>query len=128
MSEFINIRELLISQIIIKVYCNCSCLANVIVHPVIIDTNNIVTIIIIIIMSTHRVVMANRPDIINENTKEKTCTLIDVAIPAGGNVMKKEVEKKLKYKRLCIERQRMWNMKCVNIPVVTRATGIVTKA
>jgi hypothetical protein len=51
-----------------------------------------------------------------------------VAIPAGGNVMKKEVEKKLKYKRLCIEIQRLWNMKCVNIPVVTGATGIVTKA
>jgi hypothetical protein len=51
-----------------------------------------------------------------------------MAIPAGGNVMKKDVEKKLKYKRLCIEIQRMWNMKCVNIPVVTGATGIVTKA
>ena len=51
-----------------------------------------------------------------------------MAIPAGGNVMKKEVEKKLKYKRLCIEIQRMWNMKCLNVPVVTGATGIITKA
>ena len=51
----------------------------------------------------------NRPDIIIKNKKEKTCTLIDVAIPADRNVVQKEAEKKLKYKSLCIEIQRMWN-------------------
>ena len=51
-----------------------------------------------------------------------------MAVPAGGNVTQKEVEKKLKYKSLCIEIQLMWNMKCVNIQIVTGATGIVTKA
>jgi len=35
----------------------------------------------------------NRPDIISKNKKEKTCTLIDVAIPADRNVVQKEVEK-----------------------------------
>ena len=43
---------------------------------------------------THREVMANRPDIIIKNIKEKTCILIDVAIPADRNVMQKETEKK----------------------------------
>jgi len=38
--------------------------------------------------------------IIIKNTKEKTCTLIDVAIPADRNVVQKEAEKKLKYKCL----------------------------
>ena len=52
---------------------------------------------------TDREVTANRPDIILKNTKEKTCILIDVAIPADRNVMQKETEKKLKYKCLCIE-------------------------
>ena len=33
----------------------------------------------------------------------KTCTLIDVAIPADRNVVRKEAEKKLKYKSLGIE-------------------------
>jgi hypothetical protein len=33
-----------------------------------------------------REVIANRPDII-KNNKEKTCTLIDVAIPADRNVV-----------------------------------------
>jgi hypothetical protein len=47
----------------------------------------IIIIIIIIIMwnqavHTGREVTVNRPDIIIKNKKEKTCTLIDVAIPA----------------------------------------------
>jgi len=75
-----------------------------------------------------REVTANRPDIIIKNKKEKTCTLIGVAIPADRNVVQKEAEKKLKYKRLCIEIQRMWNMKCVTITVITGITGIVTRS
>jgi hypothetical protein len=68
-----------------------------------------------------------RPDIIIKNTKEKTCTLIDVAIPADRNVVQKEAEKK-NTKSLCIEIQRMWNLKCTIIPVIIGATGIVTKS
>ena len=75
-----------------------------------------------------REVTANRPDIIIKNKKEKTCTLIDVAIPADRNVVQKEAEKKLKYKILCIEMERMWNLKCMIIPVITGATGIVTRS
>ena len=56
-----------------------------------------------------REVTANRPDIIIKNKREKTCTLIDVAIPADRNVVQKEAGKKLKYGSLCIEMQRMWN-------------------
>ena len=45
---------------------------------------------------TDREVTENRPDIIIKNKKEKTCTLIDVAIPTDRNVVQKEVERKLK--------------------------------
>jgi hypothetical protein len=54
---------------------------------------------------TDREVTANRPDIIIKNKKEKTCKLIDVALPADRNGVQKEEEKKLKYKSICIEIQ-----------------------
>jgi len=47
---------------------------------------------------TDRAVITNRPDIIIKNKKEKTCVLIDMAIPADRNVVLKDVVKKLKYK------------------------------
>jgi hypothetical protein len=51
-----------------------------------------------------------------------------VAIPTDRNVVQKEAEKKLKYKSLGIEIQRMWELKCRIIPVIIGATGIVTKS
>jgi hypothetical protein len=50
-----------------------------------------------------------------------------MAIPADRNVTLKEAEKKLKYKSLCMEIKRMWNVKCMNIQVVIGATRIVIK-
>jgi len=40
----------------------------------------------------------------------------------------KEAEKKLKYKSLCVEIQRTWNLKCTVVPVIIGATGIVTRS
>jgi hypothetical protein len=77
---------------------------------------------------TDREVTANRPDIKIKNKKEKIRKLIDVAIPAERNVVQKEAEKKLKYKSLFIEIQRMWILKCTIIPTVIGATGIVTRS
>jgi hypothetical protein len=54
---------------------------------------------------TDRGVMANRPDIIVKNKKNRTCLLTDVAIPLDRNVIQKEAEKKLKYKNLSVEIQ-----------------------
>ena len=80
------------------------------------------------VVRTEREVTANRPDIIIKNKKEKTRTLVDVALPADRNVVQKEAENKLKYKSLCTEIQRMWNFKCTIISVITGAAGIVTRS
>jgi hypothetical protein len=48
-------------------------------------------------VQTDREILANRPDIIVKNKKDITCLLIEVAMPSGRNIIKKEVEKKLKY-------------------------------
>ena len=43
-------------------------------------------------------------------------------------MIKKEVEKFLKYKDLTIEIQRMWNVKTKVMPVIIGATGTVSKS
>jgi len=43
-------------------------------------------------------------------------------------VIKKEAEKILKYEDLTAEVQRMWNVKTKVIPVITGATGTVSKS
>jgi hypothetical protein len=43
-----------------------------------------------------------------KNKKEKTCILIDVAIPGDRNVVQKEAGKEVKYKSLCIEIHEMY--------------------
>jgi len=50
-----------------------------------------------------------------------------VAIPADRNVVQKEAGMELKYTSLCIEIQRMWNLKYTTVPVIFGATGIVTR-
>jgi hypothetical protein len=52
----------------------------------------------------------------------------DVAISGDRNVIKKEIEKIVKYKDFTIEIQRMWNVKTKVIPVIIGATGTITKS
>ena len=53
---------------------------------------------------------------------------INVTISGDRNVIKKEVEKILKYKDLTTEIQRMWNVKTKEIPVKIGATGTISKS
>jgi hypothetical protein len=53
---------------------------------------------------------------------------MSVTISAERNVTPNEAENKLTGKSLCIETERMWNMKCMTIPVITGTTGTETKS
>ena len=54
----------------------------------------------------------------DDNNKKRTCTSIDIAIPADRNVIKKAAEKILNHKDLIIEIHRMWNVKAEVILVI----------
>jgi hypothetical protein len=62
------------------------------------------------------------------DNEKRTCILIDVVISGDRNVIKKEAQKILKYEDLTIEIQRMWNVKARVIPVITGATGTISKS
>jgi len=81
----------------------------------------VLLIIIIIIIKLH-----NKPDIICDN-KKGTCILTDVGISGDRNAIKK-AEKILKYKDLRIEIQHMRNVKATVKPVITGATGTISKS
>jgi hypothetical protein len=79
-------------------------------------------------VQTDKAIPSNKPDIIIRDNEKKTCMLIDGAISADRNVIKKEAEKSLKYKDLTIEIQRMWKVKTMVIPVIIGATRNISKA
>ena len=54
--------------------------------------------------------------------------LIDVAISGDRNVINKEAKKILKYKDLTIKIQCIWNVKANVIPVIIRATGMISES
>jgi hypothetical protein len=53
--------------------------------------------------------------------KEKTCLLVDKAIPDDSNVKTKETEKLNKYKDLEIKVSRSWKVRAKTLPVITAA-------
>jgi len=67
-------------------------------------------------------------DIKNYDNEKDACMLTDVAISGARNVIKKEVEKILKYKDLTTEIQRMWNVNTKVITVIRGATGTFSKS
>jgi hypothetical protein len=79
-------------------------------------------------VQTDRTIPNNKPDIIIRDNEKGTRMLIDVAISRDRNVIKKEAEKILKYKDLTIEIQFMWNVKARVIPVITVATGTISRS
>jgi hypothetical protein len=79
-------------------------------------------------VQTDRNIPNNKPDIIIRDNEKGTCMLIDVAISGDRNVIKKEVEKILKYKDLTLEIQRAWDVKTNLILLIIGANGTISKS
>jgi hypothetical protein len=74
-----------------------------------------------VLVITDGTILANQPDIVQHDTKEKTCLLIDIAVPDDSNIKKKETEKLSKYKDLEIKVSRSWKVKAKTLPVIIAA-------
>ena len=67
--------------------------------------------------------MANRPDIVLRNKKDKTCLLIDKTVPFDTNTSVKITEKLNKYTDLEIEVEQMWGLKTTTVPMYKAVSG-----
>ena len=80
-------------------------------------------------INTDRTIIASKPDIIFQDKKTNKLYLIDIAIPADANIVKKRIEKIDKYIDLSIELKRLWNAsEVLVIPIVIGATGVISKS
>ena len=80
-------------------------------------------------INTDRTIIASKPDIIFHDKNANKLYIIDVAIPADANIVKKRIEKIDKYIDLSIELKRLWNTHSVIvIPIVIGATGVILKS
>ena len=96
-------------------------------QPETVTENEKVTILCDMQGHTDEKIKANKPDIIIKDKQEKTCMLIDMAIPSDRNTSVKVAEKLSKYKDLEIEITKMWGLKTITVPVVIGALGVVKK-
>ena len=86
-----------------------------------------VTILWYFTVLTDKKIDANRTDIIIKNHEERTCIIMDVAVPSDQNISLKEFQKFSKYKDLEIEVTEMWKLMTKTIPVVIGALGMTKK-
>ena len=77
-------------------------------------------------IQTDHVIEAQRPDLVVVDKKERSCKIIDFAVP-GDSRIEKEKDKIEKYQDLGRELQKIWNVKVKIIPLVVGSLGAITK-
>ena len=81
-----------------------------------------------VMIQCDREIKAKKPDIVVVNKNERSCAIIDIAIPGDIRVSEKEKEKIERYQELKREIKRMWNIRSITvIPVVVGALGSTSK-
>ena len=69
-------------------------------------------------LRTDHEIAARRQDLVIIDKRDKSCQIIDVAIPEDNGVREKEDEKVEKYQDLAREVRKMWGVRTKVIPVV----------
>ena len=77
-------------------------------------------------IQTDHVIEARRPDLVIVGKKERSCKIIDFAVP-GDSRIEKEKDKIEKYQDLGRELQKIWNVKVKIIPLVVGPLGAIPK-
>ena len=96
-------------------------------QPETVTENENVTILWDMQVHTDKTIKANKPDIITKDKQQKTCILIDMAIPSDRNTSVNVAMTLSKYKDLEIEITKMWGLKTITVPVAIGALGVVKK-
>ena len=77
-------------------------------------------------IQTDHLIPARRPDLIIINKKNRTCKIVEFAVPVDPRINLKESEKKNKYLDLARALKKLWNMKVTIVPIVIGALGTIT--
>ena len=77
-------------------------------------------------IQTDHVIKARRPDLVVVD-KERSCKIIDFAVPAGSKTEEKEKDQIEKYQDLRRELQKIWNVKVKIKPLVVISLDAIPK-
>ena len=78
-------------------------------------------------IQTDHVIEARRPDLVVVDKKERSCKIIDFAVPGDSRIEEKEKDKIEKCQELGRELQKIWNVKVKIIPLVAGSLGAIPK-
>ena len=78
-------------------------------------------------IQTDHVVEARRPDLVVVDKKDRSCKIIDFAVPGDIRTEEKEKDKIEKYKDWERELQKIWNVKIKIIPLAVGSLGTIPK-
>ena len=77
-------------------------------------------------IQTDHVIEAQRPDLVVVD-KERSCKVIDFAVPGDSRIEEKEKDKIEKYQESGRELQKIWNVKVKIIPLIVGSLGAIPK-
>ena len=78
-------------------------------------------------IQTDHVIQAQRPDLVAVDKKDRSCKIIEFAVPGDSRSEEKEKDKIEKYQDLGRELPKIWNVKVKIIPLVVGSLGAIAK-